>query len=68
MANMILGMIIMHKRYNPQRYISVAMISLGIAICTIASGRDMKVCNTRQLMLSPGLNEIKYSTCDSLVL
>ncbi|ODN03242.1 UDP-xylose and UDP-N-acetylglucosamine transporter [Orchesella cincta] len=42
MANMILGMIIMHKRYNTQRYVSVGMISLGIAICTIASGKDMK--------------------------
>lgn len=43
MANMILGMIIMNKRYTVQRYISVAMISVGIAICTIASGKDMKV-------------------------
>lgn len=41
MANMILGMIIMHKRYTPMKYISVAMISVGIAICTIASGKDV---------------------------
>jgi UDP-xylose/UDP-N-acetylglucosamine transporter B4 len=41
MANMILGMVIMHKRYDTMRYISVTMISAGIAICTIASGRDV---------------------------
>ena len=43
MANMILGMIIMHKRYTVMKYASVAMISVGIAVCTIASGKDVGV-------------------------
>lgn len=43
MANMILGMIIMHKRYNFMKYASVAMISVGIAVCTMASGKDVGV-------------------------
>lgn len=43
MANMALGMIIMGKRYNTTRYISVTMISIGIAVCTIASGKDIGV-------------------------
>jgi len=38
MANMVLGMIILHKRYTPMKYLSVAMISVGITACTIASG------------------------------
>jgi UDP-xylose/UDP-N-acetylglucosamine transporter B4 len=41
MANMVLGMVIMGKRYNLTRYVSVAMISVGIAVCTIASGKDV---------------------------
>ena len=42
MANMILGMIIMGRRYTPTKYASVMMISLGIAVCTIMSGKDVK--------------------------
>lgn len=41
MANMILGMVLMGKRYNPMKYLSVAMISVGITVCTIASGKDV---------------------------
>jgi len=43
MANMTLGMILMKKRYTFMKYLSVAMISVGIAVCTIASGKDMGV-------------------------
>lgn len=43
MANMILGMIILKKRYTLTRYISVAMISVGITVCTIASGKGIEV-------------------------
>jgi len=43
MANMVLGMIIMGKRYNAMKYLSVIMISIGIAVCTIASSNEMGV-------------------------
>lgn len=43
MANMILGMIIMGKRYTITKYLSITMISVGICICTIASSKDMEV-------------------------
>lgn len=43
MANMILGMIIMGKRYNMTKYLSIIMISVGITVCTIASSKDMEV-------------------------
>jgi len=43
MANMILGMIIMNKRYKPMKYLSIVLISIGIAVCTIASGKEMGV-------------------------
>jgi len=42
MANMVLGMMLMRKRYNWTKYISVAMISVGITVCTIASGKSFE--------------------------
>jgi len=42
MANMILGMILLGKRYTPTKYLSVFMISIGIATCTIMSSHQSK--------------------------
>ncbi len=42
MANMVLGMLILKKRYTFTKYLSVVMISVGIATCTIMSARDVK--------------------------
>ena len=42
MANMILGMILLQKRYTSTKYTSVVMITVGIAVCTIMSGQEMK--------------------------
>lgn len=42
MANLILGVIILKRSYKFSKYISVLMISLGIAMATIASAGDMK--------------------------
>uniref|UniRef100_A0A8C9XEH5 Solute carrier family 35 member B4 n=1 Tax=Sander lucioperca TaxID=283035 RepID=A0A8C9XEH5_SANLU len=44
-ANMILGIIILKKRYSASKYLSVALISAGIFICTIMSARQMNVGN-----------------------
>ncbi|XP_055529695.1 UDP-xylose and UDP-N-acetylglucosamine transporter [Wyeomyia smithii] len=41
-ANMIMGIIILRKRYAFSKYLSVGMITLGIMICTIVSGKDVK--------------------------
>ncbi len=41
LANMILGIIILKKRYPLMKYISVLAISVGISLCTIASGKDL---------------------------
>ncbi|XP_050598412.1 UDP-xylose and UDP-N-acetylglucosamine transporter [Bombus affinis] len=41
-ANMIMGIIILKKRYVFSKYLSVFMITLGIAICTIVSGKEIK--------------------------
>lgn len=41
-ANMIMGIIILRKRYAFSKYLSVGMITLGIVICTIVSGKDVK--------------------------
>lgn len=39
---MIMGIIILKKRYVFSKYLSVFMITLGIAICTIVSGKEIK--------------------------
>lgn len=40
-ANLTLGMIIMKKRYNVGKYISVILITAGIILCTIASAQQV---------------------------
>lgn len=42
MANMVLGIFILQKSYDIFKYLSVVMISVGIFICTLASGSEMK--------------------------
>ncbi|CAK9807784.1 UDP-xylose and UDP-N-acetylglucosamine transporter [Anthophora plagiata] len=41
-ANMIMGIIILKKKYIFSKYLSVFMITLGIAVCTIVSGKEIK--------------------------
>ena len=38
---MILGIIIRHRRYTLSKYFSVGMVTLGILICTFASGKNL---------------------------
>ncbi|KAJ8374171.1 hypothetical protein SKAU_G00047510 [Synaphobranchus kaupii] len=42
-ANMILGIIILKKRYTRSKYISIVFVSLGICICTIMSAKQVNV-------------------------
>lgn len=37
-----MGIIILNKKYVFSKYLSVFMITLGIAICTIVSGKEIK--------------------------
>ncbi|XP_044765866.1 UDP-xylose and UDP-N-acetylglucosamine transporter-like [Coccinella septempunctata] len=37
-ANLIMGVIVLNKKYTMDKYISVIMITLGIVICTLATG------------------------------
>lgn len=41
-ANMIMGIIILSKKYDLSKYLSVGMITCGIIICTIISGSNVK--------------------------
>ncbi|CAH1724485.1 UDP-xylose and UDP-N-acetylglucosamine transporter [Aphis gossypii] len=41
-ANMVMGVIILKKKYTLDKFISVGMITAGITICTIVSGQDVK--------------------------
>ena len=40
-ANMFMGILILKKKYTLSKYLSVFMITLGISICTIISGKDV---------------------------
>ncbi|KAM8719642.1 hypothetical protein ACLKA7_005814 [Drosophila subpalustris] len=42
MANMIMGIILLKKRYNLRQYSSVAMITAGIILCTLVSSGNVK--------------------------
>ncbi len=39
---MILGIIILKKKYVLREYLSIVMISVGICMCTLASAQDVK--------------------------
>ncbi|XP_014209592.1 UDP-xylose and UDP-N-acetylglucosamine transporter [Copidosoma floridanum] len=41
-ANMAMGILILRRRYTFDKYTSVLMITVGVAICTIASGKEVK--------------------------
>ena len=42
MANMVMGMLLLNRRYTPTKYLSVIMITIGIATCTIMSAKSVK--------------------------
>jgi hypothetical protein len=48
-ANMIMGILILKKKYVLSKYLSVFMITLGISICTIVSGKDVVSIILKQL-------------------
>lgn len=39
---MVMGIIILKKKYTIDKYLSVLMITIGVAVCTIASGKEVK--------------------------
>lgn len=39
---MVLGIILLNKRYTVREYVSIVFISAGICICTLASAKDIK--------------------------
>lgn len=43
-ANMIMAIIVLGRRYTLSKYVSVAMITMGTAICTFASAENL-VCS-----------------------
>lgn len=47
-ANMIMGILILHKRYDFSKYLSVFMITLGIVTCTIVSGSNVESTQVNQ--------------------
>ncbi|XP_026859052.2 UDP-xylose and UDP-N-acetylglucosamine transporter isoform X2 [Electrophorus electricus] len=40
-ANMILGIIILKKRYSVSKYLSIVLVSVGIFICTVMSAKQV---------------------------
>lgn len=48
-ANMVMGIIILHKRYVFSKYLSVIMITAGIIVCTVVSGSNVKSTQVNQV-------------------
>ncbi|XP_061533348.1 UDP-xylose and UDP-N-acetylglucosamine transporter [Phycodurus eques] len=44
-ANMIMGIVILKKRYSASKYLSIALVSAGIFICTVMSAKQVNVAN-----------------------
>ncbi|CAB0038670.1 unnamed protein product [Trichogramma brassicae] len=40
-ANMIMGIVILKRRYRSDKYSSVLLITIGICLCTVMSGKEM---------------------------
>jgi len=47
---MIMGILILKKKYTLSKYLSVFMITLGISVCTIISGKDVVSILFKQLI------------------
>lgn len=45
-ANMILGIIILNKRYSASKYLSIVLVSMGIFICTLMSAKQVASLST----------------------
>ena len=51
-ANMLLGIWLLKKRYKRSKYLAVALITVGIALCTITSARDVRTSSDNSQFLS----------------
>lgn len=60
-ANMIMGILILKKRYDFSKYLSVAMITAGIIICTIVSGSNVKDTSNPKLKKESAVPENEFS-------
>lgn len=52
-ANMVMGIIILNKKYTFSKYLSVFMITSGIALCTIVSGKEIKSLQQKNVVQAP---------------
>lgn len=46
-ANMLLGIILLKKKYSLREYVSIVLISIGICICTLASATEKTSTTTK---------------------
>jgi len=56
MVNMVMGMVLLGKRYKTVKYVSVAMITFGIATCTVMSATSRVSLKTGKAVFSEPLN------------
>ncbi|XP_037925751.1 UDP-xylose and UDP-N-acetylglucosamine transporter [Hermetia illucens] len=60
-ANMIMGILILKKRYELSKYVSVLMITAGIVICTIVSGSDVQDTSNPDIRKPQGTEKSQFS-------
>ncbi|CAH1122065.1 unnamed protein product [Ceutorhynchus assimilis] len=60
-ANMIMGIFILKKKYTVDKYISVLMITAGIIICTLSSSKDVgKSCTDCDIKSNIGISATSH--------
>jgi solute carrier family 35 (UDP-xylose/UDP-N-acetylglucosamine transporter), member B4 len=59
MANMVMGIVILRKSYDLWKHFSVVLITIGIVICTIASGSSLKK-ESEKTEASDGVNALAW--------
>ncbi|XP_059485020.1 UDP-xylose and UDP-N-acetylglucosamine transporter [Neocloeon triangulifer] len=52
-ANMVMGMLILKKCYTPLKIVSILMITAGIIVCTLESGKEVKATDPKEVNSDP---------------
>lgn len=58
MANMVMGIFILKKKYDFWKYFSVVLITIGIFICTISTGMNLKEATKEETESQHGFSQL----------
>jgi solute carrier family 35 (UDP-xylose/UDP-N-acetylglucosamine transporter), member B4 len=68
LANLVMGMIILKKRYNFSKYLAVVLITIGIVIYTISSAKSLKKTNDAKKHVEGEISDLFWMSIGILLL